>query len=461
MQEENANLRAIDQSQEISAILKSILRHFDKYLSLDANELIINREKEVLIDRQGEWEIIADETLSLTILESFLKELATKRKAFNASNPSLSCELPYPYLRYRVQAQHQSVLFNSNIGISIRIPSKARFELNAFTLSDLCLEKGWTYEKIKDLVKAHKSILISGGTGTGKTSFLNALANEIYENERIVTIEDSQELSLKNHNILQLAVPKVETNTYSYRMAIDNALRLRPDRLLLGEIDMRNTLPFLRASNTGHDGNLSTLHANSPKDAIKAIAINVTLGGGLQNPDSKMMNSYIESGVDYIIQIKRVGKQRVITDILNLKETDLILYCRRKEMRLNLYLNPQEYKILSRLKTQTGYTKNAIIRKMIQTESIKNNNEKLIYFIELNRTFIDNIHKIGNNINQIAHRLNISSEQINPNDLQNIYSQMNEVKKILEEYKEIYKENKLDSLSIEKSYRKNKESQND
>lgn len=106
-------------------------------------------------------------------------------------------------------------------------------------------------------------------------------------------------------------------------MAIDNALRLRPDRLLLGEIDMRNTLPFLRASNTGHDGNLSTLHANSPKDAIKAIAINVTLGGGLQNPDTKMMNSYIASGVDFIIQIKRIGKQRVITDILNLKETDL------------------------------------------------------------------------------------------------------------------------------------------
>ncbi|TLD85563.1 ATPase, T2SS/T4P/T4SS family [Helicobacter sp. MIT 05-5294] len=317
-------LEAINQSQEISAILKTILRHLDKYLCLEANELIINQEKEIWIDRQGEWEYIHDETLHLPILESFLKELATRRnQAFNESNPSLSCELPYPYLRYRVQAQHKSVLFNSNIGISIRIPSKARFELNAFTLSDLCLEKGWTYEKIKDLVRTHKSILISGGTGTGKTSFLNALANEIDPSERIVTIEDSQELSLKNHNLLQLAVPKVETNTYSYKMAIDNALRLRPDRLLLGEIDMRNTLPFLRASNTGHDGNLSTLHANSPKDAIKAIAINVTLGGGLQNPDTKMMNSYIASGVDFIIQIKRIGKQRVITDILNLKEADL------------------------------------------------------------------------------------------------------------------------------------------
>ena len=89
---------------------------------------------------------------------------------------------------------------------------------------------------------------------------------------------------------------------------------------MLGEIDTRNTLPFLRASNTGHEGNLSTLHANTPKDAIKAIGINATLGGGLQNPDTKMLNSYIASGVDYIIQIKRIQNQRVITDILNLKE---------------------------------------------------------------------------------------------------------------------------------------------
>ncbi len=322
------NIEMIKNSQEISGILKTLLTYLDKYLDRkkngNANELIINKEFEICLDKGSQWEYIEDEKLNIFFLESFVKELATRRGLnFNKDNPTLSCELPAPYLRYRLQAQHESVLYNSKIGISIRIPSNQRFTLESFVLSDNCTKKGWNYEKIKQLVRDHRSILISGGTGTGKTSFLNALASEIDPNERIVTIEDSQELSLVNKNILQLAVPKVETNKYSYKMAIDNALRLRPDRLLLGEIDTRNTLPFLRASNTGHEGNLSTLHANTPKDAIKAIGINATLGGGLQNPDTKMLNSYIASGVDYIIQIKRIQNQRVITDILNLKEIDI------------------------------------------------------------------------------------------------------------------------------------------
>ena len=88
-------------------------------------------------------------------------------------------------------------------------------------------------------------------------------------------------------------------------------------------IDTRNTLPFLRASNTGHEGNLSTLHANNPKDALKAIRMNIVLSGGLQNPDDRVLNSYIASGVDYIIQIKRVQNKRVVSEILDLKNIDL------------------------------------------------------------------------------------------------------------------------------------------
>ena len=317
-------IREIEQSTEISSILKTLLVYLNQYLSLNANELIINKENEIWIDRGGEWEVIKDEKLTLFFLESFIKELATRRnQAFNEQNPSLSCELPYPYLRYRVQAQHKSALFNSNIVITIRIPSKKRFTLEEFELSESCKNQGWSYEKIKELVKKHKSILVSGGTGTGKTSFLNALANEIDPKERIVSIEDSQELSFTNKNITQIAVPKIETEKYNYKTAIDNALRLRPDRLFLGEIDIRNTLPFLRSSNTGHDGNISTLHANSSKDAIKAIGINIALGGEGKNFDTRALNSYISSSIDYIIQIKRIQNKRVITEILSLKETDI------------------------------------------------------------------------------------------------------------------------------------------
>ena len=168
-----------------------------------------------------------------------------------------------------------------------------------------------------------KNILLSGGTGSGKTSFLNSLMGEIDQNERVVTIEDSQELRVENINKTQLAVPKIATEIYSYQIAIDNAMRLRPDRLFLGEIDIRNTFSFLRVNNTGHAGNLSTLHANSPKDAIKAIKTNVILGGGLTSVDDKMLNSLIVTAIDYIIQIERVKNKRVVTDILNLKALDM------------------------------------------------------------------------------------------------------------------------------------------
>ncbi|MBZ7963311.1 Flp pilus assembly complex ATPase component TadA [Campylobacter sp. W0049] len=305
----------------MSIVLNNILEILKPYLELEANELVFNKEKQVLIDRGDVWEIINDEKLDYSLLESFLIELATKRKQrFDEKHCHLSCELPPPFLRYRVQAQHKSSLFNSDICICIRIPSKKRFNIENFILSETCISKGWTYEKIKSLIKEKKNVLISGGTGSGKTSFLNSLMGEIDLNERIVTIEDSQELFVENENKTQLAVPKEESEIYSYTTAINNAMRLRPDRLFLGEIDIRNTFTFLRVNNTGHAGNLSTLHANSPLDAIKAIITNIILGGGLQNPDQNMLKELIVTAVDYIIQIKREKRGRVITDILDLKE---------------------------------------------------------------------------------------------------------------------------------------------
>lgn len=304
-----------------SAILTNILNTLTPYLNLKANELIFNRPKEIKVDYGTRWEAINDDRLNYNFLESFLIELATRRnQIFDEKHCHLSCELPEPFLRYRVQAQHKSSLFNSDIAICIRIPSKQRYPLESFILSDICIKNGWTYEKIKNLIKDKKNVLISGGTGSGKTSFLNSLMGEIDPNERIVTIEDSQELQVENENKTQLAVPKIENEIYSYQEAINNAMRLRPDRLFLGEIDIRNTFSFLRINNTGHAGNLSTLHANNPQDAIKAIITNIILGGGLQSPDTNMLLELIKTAIDYIIQIKRENNKRIITDILHLKD---------------------------------------------------------------------------------------------------------------------------------------------
>lgn len=303
-------------------VLNNILNVLKPYLEMEANELIFNKPCEIKVDKGDIWETIYDERLNYNFLETFLIELAIKRnQRFDEKHCRLSCELPYPFLRYRVQAQHKTSLFNSEICVCIRIPSKSRFALENFVLSDKCLEKGWTYEKIKDLIKNKKNVLVSGGTGSGKTSFLNSLMSEIDPNERIVTIEDAQELYIENENKTQLAVPKEESEIYSYQTAINNAMRLRPDRLFLGEIDIRNTFTFLRVNNTGHAGNLSTLHANNPEDAIKAIITNIILGGGLQNPDNKMLTELIITAIDFIIQISRNKKTgtRDITDILDLK----------------------------------------------------------------------------------------------------------------------------------------------
>lgn len=304
-----------------SIILENQLELLDPFLKKEANELIFNRPKEFLLDKgANEWEEYYDERFDLDFLESFVIELATRRnQKFDERHPALSCELPQPYLRYRVQAQHKSILFNSDIALCIRIPNQKPFKLEQFLISASCIHKGWTYEKIKELIRNKKNVLVSGGTGTGKTSFLNSLMDEINKKERVVTIEDSQELNVPVKNLVQLSVPKSGNEAYSYQEAINSAMRLRPDRLFLGEIDIRNTFSFLRVNNTGHAGNLSTLHANDPKAAIKAIKANIVLGGGLQNPDNNMLVEQIITAIDYIVQIKREMNARVITDILDLK----------------------------------------------------------------------------------------------------------------------------------------------
>ena len=310
----------IKYDESINMVLAQKLRVLDPYLNLEANELIFNHSKEIQIDFGDKWEVVENNELDYDFLNDFVTQLATRRRQkFNEKNPSFSGELPTPYNRYRVQAQHQSILFNADIAINIRIPSKKRFELESFELSDKVKSYGWNYESIRELIRNKKNVLISGGTGSGKTSFLNSLMGELDLSERVVTIEDSNELFIPNHNKTQLAVPKNKNEIYGYQDAINNAMRMRPDRLFLGEIDIRNTFSFLRVNNTGHEGNLSTLHANNPKDAIKAIITNITLGGDLQNPDNNMLKELITTAIDYIIQIKRLGTKRVITDILYLK----------------------------------------------------------------------------------------------------------------------------------------------
>lgn len=146
-------------NENINMVLAHKLKILNPYLTMNANELIFNKPKEIYIDKGDSWEVVEDNRLDYDFLSDFLSQLANKRmQRFNDKYPHLSCELPSPYNRYRVQAQHKSSLFNSEIAICIRIPSKKRFELESFELSDKIKSYGWTYERIRELIRTKKNV---------------------------------------------------------------------------------------------------------------------------------------------------------------------------------------------------------------------------------------------------------------------------------------------------------------
>jgi type IV secretion system protein VirB11 len=160
------------------------------------------------------------------------------------------------------------------------------------------------------------TILISGGTSTGKTTFLNALIREVPEQERIVLVEDTPEIRLTNRNGVGLIAVKGETG--EARVTTDDllqaALRLRPDRIVLGELRGAESVSFLRAINTGHPGSFSTIHANSPAGALEQLALMVMQTGiGLSRLDTI---AYVRSVVDLIVQLDRQGGRRGISTIV-------------------------------------------------------------------------------------------------------------------------------------------------
>lgn len=295
-----------------SQILQALLTRLEPYLNEDiANELIFVEEKEFFIEKNGKYQKIRDEKLDFNFLYDFCIQLANQRKMpFNEFYPSLSCSIPNT--RFRIQALHQSITKNSQINLNIRIPSSKKFPIQSFKIGDKC---NFSYQEILDLVRNAKNILISGGTASGKTSFLNTIIEEIPLDERIVTIEDSPELYLLHENKTQILVSKNDNSRYSYEQALNSAMRLSPQRLLLGEIDTKNVMLFLRLGNTGHSGMISTIHSDSVVDAVKAVSLNIKMSAGSKDIDTESIEDYFKTAVDYIIQIKKVGSERIIYEI--------------------------------------------------------------------------------------------------------------------------------------------------
>lgn len=185
-----------------------------------------------------------------------------------------------------------------------------KFKQDAGSIESLLAWGSLTKEMAETLsiaVKAKLNIVISGGTGAGKTTLLNSLSSRIPNDERIITIEDSAELALQQEHIVRLETrpPNIEgTGQITARDLVINALRMRPDRIVIGECRGAETLDMLQAMNTGHDGSLTTLHANSPRDALSRLET-MAMYSGIDLPE-KNIKSQIASAIDLIIQVSRL-----------------------------------------------------------------------------------------------------------------------------------------------------------
>ena len=177
------------------------------------------------------------------------------------------------------------------------------------------LDQGMTYEFLATAVKTNKTIVIAGGTGTGKTTFLNALLKEAPSNERFVLIEDTPEIQLHHQNAVGLVAVRGKLGEASVTPAdlLEAALRLRPDRIIMGEVRGAEAISWLRAVGTGHPGSITTVHANSPDGAIEQLAM-MSMLAGTELGRSELVD-YVRAIVDVFIQLGHNNGTRLITEI--------------------------------------------------------------------------------------------------------------------------------------------------
>lgn len=311
------------------AALDSYLLPLKQILERDGvNEVSINRPHEVWIELKGD--MIREElpTFDLEHLKSLgrLVAQATEQR-LSEEEPLLSATLPNGY---RIQIVFPPACEQGSVVISIRKPSSLKWSLEDYDKmgmfdstsvgevedkNDLILAKLLKLNRIKDFlhraVLYKKNIIISGGTSTGKTTFTNAVIRSIPHEERLITVEDAREVDLSSHpNRVHLIASKggQGRSKVTTQDLIEACLRLRPERIIVGELRGSEAFSFLRAINTGHPGSISTLHADTPKMAIEQLKMMVMQAGLGMTPTE--ITSYIKNVVDIVVQLKRGGKGR-------------------------------------------------------------------------------------------------------------------------------------------------------
>ncbi len=274
------------------------------------SDILVNTHKQVYVERKGVLELTSvsfrDSAHLLLIIDKIVSQVGRR---IDESTPMVDARLMDGS---RVNAIIPPLAVDGPL-VSIR-----RFSTDKLLPADLVQRKAMTpgmMELLEGAVKSRLNIIIAGGTGAGKTTLLNALSYFISPKERIVTIEDAAELQLKQPHVARLETrpPNLEGHgAVRQRELLINSLRMRPDRIVVGEVRGEEALDMLQAMNTGHDGSLTTVHANSPRDAVSRLEVMVSLANS--NMQLVSIRQQIASAVHLLVQAARLsdGSRRVI-----------------------------------------------------------------------------------------------------------------------------------------------------
>ena len=283
-------------------------------------DILVNTHKHVYIERRGLLEetgvMFKDDAHLMHIIDKIVSAVGRR---IDESSPMVDARLPDGS---RVNAIIPPLSIDGP-ALSIR-----RFGHIPVTMEDLLANRTLTpqmLELLKGAVRSRLNIVISGGTGAGKTTLLNVLSSFISDKERIVTVEDAAELQLKQRHVVRLECrpPNVEgKGAVRQRQLVINCLRMRPDRIIVGEVRGEEALDMLQAMNTGHDGSLTTIHANSPRDAVSRMETSALMAN--LNLPEKAVRQQIASAIAIVVQVARLsdGTRRLthLTEITGMDE---------------------------------------------------------------------------------------------------------------------------------------------